>query len=155
MKKRMLRRLFVLLSAGIVLTGCATEAPEETETPVEESEDTEDAEGTEDADAGETADDAEEVTASIDVLIDGEAVADLSKEVTVEAGTYLMDVMHAEYDVVDEGGFLSAIEGYEQDVDAERYWMYFVNDEMAPVGAAEYELEEGDQVEWRLEDSDF
>lgn len=151
MKKRKLRHLFLLLSAGAVLAGCATDTPEET--------DTTDVDSTEEVanEAEETADsnDTQEVTASIDVLIDGEAVADLSKEVTVPEGTYLMDVMHEEYDVVDEGGFLSAIEGHEQDVDAERYWMYYINDEMPSVGAADYELEDGDQIEWRLEDSEF
>lgn len=138
-----LRKLFLLLSTGLILVGCSTDtadAPEETETPAVENVDDSDA---------------TEVTATIEVLIDGEAVADLSKEVTVPEGTYLMDVMNEEYDIVDEGGFLSAIDGYEQDVDAERYWMYYTNDEMPSVGAAEYELEEGDEIEWRLEDSEF
>ena len=146
MEKRNLRRLFVLLSAGVVLSGCATEVAEETQAPdtaVEETAETEESA------------DVEEVTAAIDILIDGEQVADLSKEITVSEGTYLMDVMHEEYDVVDEGGFLSAIEGHEQDADAGRYWMYYVNDEMPSVGAFEYELEEGDSIEWRLEDSEF
>lgn len=149
MEKRVLRKLFVLLAAGVVLSGCAPEVAEEAEAPDTAVEDTEEAE------EADTADDAEEVTANIDILIDGEQIADLSKEVTVPEGTYLMDVMHEEYDLVDEGGFLSEIEGYEQDVDAERYWMYYINDEMPSVGAAEYELEEGDSIEWRLEDSEF
>lgn len=143
MEKRSLRKLFVLLSVGVVLAGCATDQADETQETEQTVEEVNQAE------------ELAEVTANIDVLIDGEQVADLSKEVTVPEGTYLMDVMHEEYDVVDEGGFLSAIEGYEQDVDAERYWMYYINDEMPSVGAAEYELEEGDTIEWRLEDSEF
>lgn len=147
MEKRSLRKLFVLLSAGIVLAGCATEVADETQEADLTVEETEE--------AADSTSEASEVTANIEILIDGEQVADLNKEVTVPAGTYLMDVMHEEYDIVDEGGFLSAIEGYEQDVEAERYWMYYINDEMASVGAAEYELEEGDAIEWRLEDSEF
>lgn len=136
-----LRKLFLLLTTGLVLTGCATDttdAPEDTSSADVES-----------------VEEAEEITATIDIVIDGESLADLSKEVTVPEGTYLLDVMHEEYDVVDDGGFLSSIGGYEQDVAAERYWMYYTNDEMPSVGAAEYELEEGDQIEWRLEDSEF
>ena len=136
-----LRKLFLLMMTGLIITGCSTDT---TDAPAETgAEDTENVE------------DAVEITATIDILIDGEAVADLSKEVTVPEGTYLLDVMHEEYDVVDDGGFLSSIGGYEQDVAAERYWMYYTNDEMPSVGAAEYELEAGDQIEWRLEDSEF
>lgn len=136
-----LRKLFLLMMTGLIITGCSTDT---TDAPAETgAEDTENVE------------DAVEITATIDILIDGEAVADLSKEVTVPEGTYLLDVMHEEYDVVDDGGFLSSIGGYEQDVAAERYWMYYTNDEMPSVGAAEYELEAGDQIEWRLEDSEY
>ena len=64
--------------------------------------------------------------------------------------------MEAEYDIVDEGaGFLSSINGNEHDMDAERYWLFYVNDDMASVGAADYEIEEGDVIEWKLEDSQF
>lgn len=160
MEKSSLRKLFLLLSTGLIITGCATdteETPEETQAPAtEEVEDVAEDATTEDTATEDAAsEDAEEITATFDILIDGEAVADLSKEVTVPEGTYVMDVMHEEYDVVDEGGFLSEIEGYEQDTDAGRFWMYYVNGESAPVGATEYELEDGDSVEWRLEDSEF
>lgn len=143
-----LRKLFLLMTTGLIITGCATDT---TDAPADTN--TGDIETVEDGETG--TEEASEVTATIDILIDGEAVADLSKEVTVPEGTYLLDVMHEEYDVVDDGGFLSAIGGYEQDIAAERYWMYYTNDEMPSVGAAEYELESGDQIEWRLEDSEY
>ena len=143
-----LRKLFLLMTTGLIITGCATDT---TDAPADTG--TADIENVEDAEIG--SEDAVEITATIDILIDGEVVADLSKEVTVPEGTYLLDVMHEEYDVVDDGGFLSAIGGYEQDIAAERYWMYYTNDEMPSVGAAEYELEAGDQIEWRLEDSEY
>ncbi|HLR92774.1 MAG TPA: DUF4430 domain-containing protein [Atopostipes sp.] len=153
MEKGYLRQLFLLMATGFVLVGCATdtqEAPEETETP-----DTEEVETQEDTE--EAASDAEDgqVTATIDVVVDGETIADLSKEVTAEEGMYLLDVMEDTYDLTaEEGGFISEIEGYEQDVDAGRYWLYYINDEMPSVGAADYELEDGDHIEWRLEDSE-
>ena len=137
-----LRKLFLLMMTGLIITGCSTDT---TDAPAETgAEDTENVE------------DAVEITATIDILIDGEAVADLSKEVTVPEGTYLLDVMKAEYDITaSDAGFISAIEGYEEDLAAERYWLYYHNDEMPSLGAADYELEEGDQIEWRLEDSEF
>lgn len=150
MDKGLLRKLFLLMSTGLVLAGCGTdtsEAPEQTEDA--ETADVEETPATEDA---ETA--ADEVSVDFDILIDGEAVADLSREITVPEGTYLLDAMEDTYELEEDGGFISAIEGYEQDVDAGRYWLYYINDETASVGAAEYELEEGDQIEWRLEDSE-
>lgn len=144
-----LKKLFLLLSTGLVLVGCSpdtSEAPEGTETPVVEDVDGSDANSSEE----------EQVSADILISIDGETLADLSKEITVPEGTYLLDVMEAEYDIVDEGaGFLSSINGNEHDMDAERYWLFYVNDDMASVGAADYEIEEGDVIEWKLEDSQF
>ena len=144
-----LKKLFLLLSTGLVLVGCfadTKEAPEGTETPVVEDVDGADANSSEE----------EQVSADILISIDGETLADLNKEITVPEGTYLLDVMEAEYDIVDEGaGFLSSINGNEHDMDAERYWLFYVNDEMASVGAADYEIEEGDVIEWKLEDSQF
>ena len=144
-----LKKLFLLLSTGLVLVGCSpdtSEAPEGTETPVVEDVDDADANSSEE----------EQVSADILISIDGETLADLSKEITVPEGTYLLDVMEAEYDIVDEGaGFLSSINGNEHDMDAERYWLFYVNDDMASVGAADYEIEEGDVIEWKLEDSQF
>lgn len=150
MEKRKLSKLFLLLSAGVVLGACTTETEE---APVEET--VESTETTEDGDATETETNSEEVTVTFDIVIDGENVADLSREVTVPEGTYLLDAMHDTYDVVDEDTFITTIEGYEQDADAGRYWLYYINGEMPSVGAADYELETEDQIEWRLEDSEF
>lgn len=165
MDKGLLRKLFLLTSTGFVLAACGTEteeAPEEA-SPAEEADvaDVGDVEESEEAAEEETDDateeaetTADEVTVDFDILIDGEAVADLSEEITVPEGTYLLDAMEDTYELEEDGGFISAIEGYEQDEDAGRYWLYYINDEMPSVGAADYELEEGDQIEWRLEDSE-
>jgi len=158
MKKGLLRKLLLLMSTSMLLAACGTdttEEPAQTEdaetTEVEEVPESEEAaeDATEEAETN-----SEEVTVNFDIVIDGEAVADLSQEVTVSEGTYLLDAMHNTYDVEEEGGFISAIEGYEQDDNAGRYWLYYINDEMPSVGAAKYELQEGDQIEWRLEDSE-
>ena len=147
MEKHLLRKLFLLMSTGFVLSACGTETaetPEETEEP-----DVADVEETEDGAEEETT--ADEITTDFDIIIDGESVADLSEEVTVPEGTYLLDAMEDTYDIEEEGGFISAIEGHEQDEEEGLYWLYYINDEMPSVGAADYELEDGDQIEWSLE----
>jgi len=53
----------------------------------------------------------------------------------------------------DDGGlFVTAIEGVEQDTDAQLAWLYYVNGVMAETGAAEVTLEEGDVEWWDLHD---
>lgn len=144
-KKSIWQKLFVLLSAGLFLTACTTDTTNETSSPAPESETVL---TTEPADA-------EEVTTTIHIAIDGEQLTDLTKEVTIPAGTNLMAVMKANYQVIDEDGLFSSIESHEQNLKDNRYWIYYVNDEMASVGSAKYQLEEGDVIEWRLEDSDL
>lgn len=36
-----------------------------------------------------------------------------------------------------------------------KYWQYFVNNEMPQVGADQYELKDGDDIEWRFTESQF
>lgn len=143
MTRNNLRRLFLLASTGFILAACGTdtaEDPSETDTEITQDDETS---GAEDA--------VGEITFTVDIVVDGEAAADLSQEITTEEGTYLLDAMHESYDVEESEEFVSSIEGYEQEEDEGIFWTYYINDEMASVGAAEYELEEGDQVEWRLE----
>lgn len=144
LKKSIWRKLLVLLSAGLFLTACTTSDTNETTSPEPESETVL---TTEPADA-------EEVTSTIHIAIDGERITDLTKEVTNPAGTNLKAVMKANYQVIDEDGLFSSIESHEQNLKANRYWIYYINDEMASVGSAKFQLEEGDVIEWRLEDSD-
>jgi hypothetical protein len=144
MDKKLLSRIFLLSLSGALLVGCGDQA---TETP-EDTEDTAEAPAEDTTDTEETAD---EVTFTVDIVVEGEEVADLSQEITAEEGTYLLDVMHENYDIEEADGFISAIEGYEQDDENGLYWLYYINDESAEVGAADYAPEEADQIEWRLE----
>ena len=73
------------------------------------------------------------------------------KEIALEEGAILLDVMKEHFDIEEDDGFITSIDGVEQDVDAQLSWMYFVNDEMAPVGAGEYELSVGDKVNFDLQ----
>lgn len=73
------------------------------------------------------------------------------KEVAIEEGAILLDVMKENFDIEEDDGFITSIDGVEQDFEAQMSWIYFVNDEMAPVGAGEYELSVGDKVNFDLQ----
>lgn len=92
----------------------------------------------------------EMLSVAISLEQDEEEIEGKTKELEVEAGTTVLDLLSEQYKVVEEDGFIVSIEGIEQDEEAEKYWMYEVNNEEATVGAAEYEVEDGDQVKWFL-----
>lgn len=81
---------------------------------------------------------------------DGKEMTDLAKEVDVQEGQNVLDALKENYEVVEEGGLVSSIEGYEQVEKESKYWLYSVNDEQPTVGASDYILEEGDEVKWSL-----
>jgi len=149
MKKKTMSRWMMLLIAAMIVTGC-TEDTQNTD-PTNNKVITE----TVDQEATTSAADTQEVTASIKILIDGELQTDLSQEVSVPEGTTLMEVMTENYEIVHENSFITEINSHQQDLEANRFWLYDINGEMAMVGIAEYEIEEGDVIEWKLEDSDL
>lgn len=72
------------------------------------------------------------------------------EEVIIKEGAILLDILKENFDIEEEGGLISSIEGIEQDEDQGKYWFYSVNGEEAPVGAGEYELSVGDKVNFDL-----
>lgn len=139
MEKKLYGRLATLLFSGVLLVGCGNQAAEApVETDAAESESVEVV--------------AEEKEVSVAIYVDGESVEDLEKELAVEEEQSVLEIMDEYYDIDGaEEGFISAIEGYEQDDAEGLYWMYYVNQEMAEVGAADYIPEETDTIEWKLE----
>ncbi|MBU7034812.1 MAG: DUF4430 domain-containing protein [Theionarchaea archaeon] len=51
----------------------------------------------------------------------------------------------------EEGGFVISVNGVSQNPSDNIYWMYYINGEPAQVGAADYTVQEGDEIVWRLE----
>jgi len=68
------------------------------------------------------------------------------KTVTVEEGSHLMDAMKANFEMQEEKGMITSIEGIEQNTKDNYFWTYTINDEMIMTGANETELHEGDKV---------
>lgn len=72
-------------------------------------------------------------------------------EVNFEDETTMFSLMEAYLDALEEEGFVYSIDGVEQDADAGMYWVYDLNGEMGLESAVEYEMQDGDLVEWKLE----
>ena len=119
-----MKKWFLLLFAGATLTACGTT--------------------TETVESTDTA----EVT--LNVSVEGELIEDGSIVTEVNPDEFLLDVMKREFDVVDENDFITSINGHEQDTEKSEYWLFDLNGEMAPVGAHELELSDGDVIDFNL-----
>lgn len=100
---------------------------------------------------GDNTEEASEVPISITISEDEGDEVISEEDVDVEEGDILMDVMEDHYDIEEEDGFIHSIEGVAPEEEEERAWMYSVNDEMAEVGAAEYEVEADDDIVFDLQ----
>lgn len=142
MNRLLLYLASVLFTIGI-MAGCSsdtdTNSTEDTSTATEEQAE----------DQGNTEENEDTVTITIS-KDDGEEVLD-EKEVAIETDAVLMDVLKENFDVEDEDGFITSIDGVSPKKDEEKAWMFFVNDEIASVGAEDYELEPSDEVTFDLQ----
>lgn len=132
MKKLMTILSALLLSVG-VLVGCSNDANETNNNANNQPN-------------NETNEVSEEITVEVVISLDkGEEILE-EKEIKTEDGAILLDVMKENFDIEEDGGFITSIDGKAAEEGEEKAWMYFVNDEMAMVGAGEYELSNGDEV---------
>jgi len=144
MMKKWLQLLSPLIVVVLILVGCSDDAGnnnqvESTNNQIE----------TEDNNAQSEENEEEHVSITISED-DGEEVH-AEEEVDVEEGAILMDVLKENFDIEEDDGFITAIDGIENDEEEGKYWMYDVNDEMAQVGADEFELSPGDDVVFDLQ----
>lgn len=68
------------------------------------------------------------------------------KTFDVQENDTLMDALKQEFTVQEEGGFITSIDGIEQNKEESYYWTFTVNGDMGQKGAAETELKEGDRI---------
>lgn len=134
--------LLMILVLG--LTACQTTEPKTEETTAINT-----VESTV-VDSSVKADEKSEATIVIKITVDGEEIAN-QEDIKINEGDILLDVMKASFKVQEKDGFVTAIEGHTQDEKANKFWMFDVNGEMAPVGAGEYKLKDQDQIVWKLE----
>lgn len=142
MSKWLLRLLSVLVVFGL-LTGCASDDTNEEATTTNES--------SEEAESGQQSEEVSEDSVRITITKDKEAEFIHEKEIEIEEGDILMDVMKENFYVEEEDNFITSIERVAPKEDEKKAWMFFVNDEMAPVGAHEFELTPGDKIRFDLQ----
>lgn len=70
------------------------------------------------------------------------------EKVSFKKGATVMDVLKANYKVKEKNGFITAIDGLKQDEKAGRYWMFDVNDKLAPKAADKMKVKDGDKIEF-------
>lgn len=133
MKKRTL--LFIAGISLLMFSGCTSNQGETAESSAAKTEATSSKKA--------------EVKASI-TLLDGDQ--ELSKkEITFEKGESLFDALKENYEVEDDDGMITSIDGHAQDKESQKYWVFTVNDKEVNVGAKEVELKAGDRVVFKLE----
>ena len=74
-----------------------------------------------------------------------------SKEVSFEQDETVMDLLDDHFEVESEAGMVTVINGVSQDASANTYWMYDINGELAPKGAEEMTVSDGDTITFYLE----
>ena len=89
-----------------------------------------------------------EQTITVNVKKDGEPISGSPFTLTFKDGDKLLTVMKEQ---MQKDGFVSAINGIEQEPANQKYWLFDVNGEMSPVGANQVDLKQGDVIDWKLE----
>ncbi len=74
-----------------------------------------------------------------------------SIEVSFEQDDTVMDLLEDHFEVESEAGMVTAINGVSQDASSNTYWMYDINGELAPKGAEEMTVSDGDTITFYLE----
>lgn len=87
----------------------------------------------------------------IQVTKDGQPIEGSPFTFNFQEGDNLLDVMKANMTIVEKDGFVTAINGVEQEPANNKYWMFDVNSVLSPVVAKEVILKDGDVVDWKLE----
>ncbi len=128
-------KLILLASSALLVTACGSSSQEADSKPISSTE----------SSVVETM-----VSVSFSFEEDEKELADLAKETDVQEGQSVLEALKDNYEVVEDGGLVSSIEGHEQVEKESKYWLYTVNDEQPTVGASDYILEEGDEVKWSL-----
>ncbi|WP_042223558.1 DUF4430 domain-containing protein [Oceanobacillus manasiensis] len=134
---KQLWKMVAFLLVFVLLTACGSGSEEDTasETDAEQSESNQTSEQNED-------------TVKITLTKDQGEEYIHEKEIPVEEGENLLEVLKDNFYVETDGSgqFITSIERVSSEDDEERAWIYTVNGERVNVGAADYELQAGDEV---------
>ncbi|WP_047980015.1 DUF4430 domain-containing protein [Ornithinibacillus contaminans] len=89
----------------------------------------------------------ETITIQLKVSLDKESEVVEDKQVEVESGAILLDVMKQNFEIEETDGYITSIEGINDDSgELKKAWLFYINGEFASKGASETELSDGDEV---------
>lgn len=91
---------------------------------------------------------ATEQQATITIQEDGKDIS--SKTIEFKDGESVYDALKNNFSIEDKDGFITKIDGKEQDQSANKYWMYTINGEDASKGAKDIQLKAGDKIIFNL-----
>lgn len=96
-----------------------------------------------------TTEDEIEVTITLYDEVNDTTIA--SDDLVAQEGQVLQDILEANYDVeVQQGGFITSIEGHSQNESDSIFWVFEVNEEVVNEGASSYEVQNEDYIEFKL-----
>jgi hypothetical protein len=140
--KSLLLKLVVVLSLLTLLVACGNEDSTNNAQQNQENNNT----------TSETNEQQEEAVITVTLTKDKETEKLEEKEVVIEEGDILLDVMKENFDIEEkEPGYILGINGLVADESESMFWSLSVNGEMSMVGAAEVELKNGDTVNFDLQ----
>lgn len=84
------------------------------------------------------------------VIIQEDGKESDKQEVALAKDTSLFDTMSENFDIKDDNGFITSIDGKEQDKAANKYWTFTINDEQVNVGAKDVTVADGDKIIFNL-----
>lgn len=84
-------------------------------------------------------------------LIVKEDTNTIDEKVSFKKGDTVMAVLKANYKVKEKDGFITSIDGVSQDKEKGLYWMFKVNDKMAPKAADKIKVKKNDKIEFYQE----
>ena len=135
-----MKKIWMLFIAGFILTGCADAGNNALDS----------AENQSSVKVSSSVKSEEAISVTIQVTDEGKLIEEGTKTVEVEAGTNLLEAMKSNFEIEEDNGFITSINGHEQDDQAKKYWLFDINGEESMVGAGDLELQEGDLVEFHL-----
>ncbi|WP_164668730.1 DUF4430 domain-containing protein [Virgibacillus doumboii] len=139
MNKWFLRIASVLVVFGL-LVGCGAEEQDQEQVQVETNNQNEE------STSGENTEEQNEDTVRITISKGNGDEYLNEKEIEIEEGAILMEVMKNNFELKEDGGFITSIEGVAAKESEKTFWAIMVNGEMAQVGAKELKLSPGDEV---------
>ncbi|HEP1461977.1 TPA: DUF4430 domain-containing protein [Streptococcus pyogenes] len=75
----------------------------------------------------------------------------IDEKVSFGKGDTVLEILKDNYEVKEKDGFITAIDGIEQDTKANKYWLFKVNGKMADKGADQITVKDGDSIEFYQE----